>query len=311
MRLGQGLLWLGALPILLASLAGLLGGLHWLPALVPHFRPHLALLALGLLLLALLLRRRRAALLLALALAVNAWPVWTAVQARAVPEGGGAGIRVAVWNLYYQNHQAAALAPALLALEADILFLTEVSDLQAPLIRALEAAYPYRLLPEPAANWGDALFSRFPPLAEVQAEGPERTPLWRVELSLPGGSLTLLAGHPLPAVSDRGEAFQAEWYAAAEAALAAHPAGQPLVLLGDFNAAPWSPRLAGLLSAGDLRWVGDGLATWPAGRSRLAGLPIDHVLLSPEMTLLGFQVLALPASDHRALLADLRRPMQE
>jgi len=305
-----GLLWLGTLPVALGSLAALAGPLHWTPLLATHFRPHLAVAALGLLLFALLLRRRWSALALALCIAANAWPVAVAWQARAaVQEDSDARlVRVATWNLYYHNAQAPGLAPTLLQLDADLLVLSEVLPRHATLIEALAAAYPYHALPGAEGGQGEALFSRLPLGETLRRRATESASLWIVEVALPGGPATLLIGHPLPATSGRLDAVHAAWFDAAEQELAALPAGARALVIGDLNATPWSSRLARLLVAGNLRWTGDGLGTWPVNLPRWLSLPIDHILIPADFTVQEWETRALPGSDHRAVITLLRLP---
>jgi endonuclease/exonuclease/phosphatase (EEP) superfamily protein YafD len=305
-----GLLRLGSLPVVLGSVAALAGPLHWAPLLATHFRPHLAVAALGLLLFALLLRLRWSALTLALCLLASAWPVAVAWRAKApVQQDSDAPlVRVATWNLYYHNDRAPGLAPALLALDADILVLTEVLPRHAPLIQALAAAYPYRALPGAEGGQGEALFSRLPLGAALRRRASDSASLWIVEVALPGGPATLLIGHPLPATGGRLDGVHAAWFDTAEQELAALPAGARALVIGDLNATPWSPRLARLLAAGDLRWTGDGLGSWPVTLPRWLGLPIDHILIPAGVTVQSWEARALPGSDHRAVIALLRLP---
>ena len=305
-----GLLWLGTLPVALGSLAALAGPLHWAPLLATHFRPHLAIAALGLLVFALLLRLRWSAVALALCIAANAWPVAVAWQARAAVQQDSDAplVRVAAWNLYYHNEQAPGLAPTLLALDADLLVLSEVLPRHAPLMAALAAAYPYRALPGAEGGQGEALFSRLPLGETLRRRATESASLWIVEVALPGGPATLLIGHPLPATGGRLDGVHAAWFAAAEQELAALPAGARALVIGDLNATPWSSRLASLLATGDLRWTGDGQGTWPVNLPRWLSLPIDHILIPADFAVQAWETRALPGSDHRAVIALLRLP---
>jgi endonuclease/exonuclease/phosphatase family metal-dependent hydrolase len=71
----------------------------------------------------------------------------------------------------------------------------------------------------------------------------------------------------------------------------------PLVVLGDLNMGSW--RATG---ATGLRPLARG-ATYPAGRPRVQ---LDHVLGSAPLVPVRSEVMALPLSDHRALVADVR-----
>jgi endonuclease/exonuclease/phosphatase (EEP) superfamily protein YafD len=45
--------------------------------------------------------------------------------------------------------------------------------------------------------------------------------------------------------------------------------------------------------------------SWPSILPRQVGIPIDHVLASPELTLLSRDLIAVLGSDHRAVLTEI------
>ncbi len=309
----SGFLWLAALPVVLGSLAALGGPWHWSLLLATHFRPQMALAALLLGLFALPLRQHWTAAVLALCLLANGWPLATAWQAKAAihPAAVGQPLRVVAYNVYYGNDRIESLAPELLALDADLILLTEVLPRQAPLIEALTAAYPYHALPGAAGSQGEALFSRLPLGETVRRRATESASLWIVQAEFAGQPLELLLGHPLPATNGHLDEVHRRWFAAATEALAELPPDRLRLVMGDLNATPWSSRLAALLDAGALRWTGDGLGTWPSNLPRWLSLPIDQVLVSPGFAVTAARIVTWPGSDHRALVVDLRLPMQE
>lgn len=108
---------------------------------------------------------------------------------------------------------------------------------------------------------------------------PSRTPEWRRELDRLAG---LVADDP-----------------------------RPTVVVGDLNATcehrALQPVLRRVRSAA--AEVGRArTATWPAGRSHRLGVAIDHVLVSAAVGVGSVEILDVPGSDHRAVLARLRRP---
>ena len=77
----------------------------------------------------------------------------------------------------------------------------------------------------------------------------------------------------------------------------------PLVV-GDFNATPWSNAFAGPSSRGWRRATG--LApTWPVAWRGVMGIPIDHVLASSAWRVGGARVGPDIGSDHRPVMARL------
>lgn len=306
-------LWLAGVGLAGVSLAALAGPLHWSFLLLTHFRPWMAAAALPLALLALGLRQRWWVLALLLCLLANAWPLAVAWNARAPLDAGSDGqrIRVLAFNLYYGNDRLDEVRDRILASDADLVLLSEVLKRHAPLIEALAAAYPYHALPGSEGSQGEALFSRLPLGETVRRRATESASLWIVEAEAGGRPLELFLGHPLPAANDALDRIHRAWFDAAAAALDELPRGRALLVVGDLNATPWSPRLAGLMAKGDLSWTGDGLGTWPSRFPRWASLAIDQVLVSPGFAVIASRIETWPGSDHRALIVDLRLPMQE
>lgn len=87
--------------------------------------------------------------------------------------------------------------------------------------------------------------------------------------------------------------------------------GRPTILVGDFNAtldhSLLRSNIDGCTDAAAGR--GQGLvATWPSYFPRWFGVQIDHVFTSDGLLAGSLQVLDLPGSDHRALLARIILP---
>lgn len=82
----------------------------------------------------------------------------------------------------------------------------------------------------------------------------------------------------------------------------------PTVVVGDFNAAPWSNRMRWIHKRSGMQGIRRPIATWPA-KAGWAGVPIDHVLVKG-----GAQVVTVApwgaglGSDHRGLLARIALP---
>jgi endonuclease/exonuclease/phosphatase (EEP) superfamily protein YafD len=78
-----------------------------------------------------------------------------------------------------------------------------------------------------------------------------------------------------------------------------------IIMAGDFNATVDHAPLRST-SCVDGSVGSGGVGTWPAGLPPLLGSPIDHVFADPATwTPVASAVLALPASDHRAVLVRL------
>ena len=81
----------------------------------------------------------------------------------------------------------------------------------------------------------------------------------------------------------------------------------PLVAVGDFNSTAWSPYFSDLLNQTRLHdaRLGFGLQpTWPT-RQILLRIPIDHALVSEEVTVHDFRAGPDVGSDHFPVILDL------
>jgi endonuclease/exonuclease/phosphatase (EEP) superfamily protein YafD len=76
------------------------------------------------------------------------------------------------------------------------------------------------------------------------------------------------------------------------------------VLAGDFNTTPWAPGYRALLSTG-LDDDGRTRTSWPAFLP-FALIPIDHVLVSPQLQVISKRRGPRLGSDHYPIVVELR-----
>ena len=119
------------------------------------------------------------------------------------------------------------------------------------------------------------------------------------------GTFRLLATHLLCPCSPRGYRGQQRQIDDIIRIVGEGP--EPVLMIGDLNATPWSRPWARLVEATGLRGAPGLVATWPS-LLRPVGIPIDHVLGNG-----GIQVVEAWAgpdvgSDHRPLIAVVRLP---
>lgn len=271
------------------------------------FTPYAAVLAAAATLVALALRRRLAALVGALSLAVPVAVVVPRMRPDAPDPASGPVIRVLSANVLHGSVAPADLLALARAQRADVL---AVQELTPELDAVLRSAYPHRIAePRPAVE-GTGLYARLP---LDRAPSPAGTAFAQVAatIRLPGGTgARLLSVHPRAPV---GPAAIDGWRSDLRALPRAPRAGPPAILAGDFNATLDHRELRRILAtgyedAGDE--AGGGLRpTWPRGRTALPpSVTIDHILASARVRVRAYDVLELPRSDHRAVLAELQLP---
>jgi endonuclease/exonuclease/phosphatase (EEP) superfamily protein YafD len=146
------------------------------------------------------------------------------------------------------------------------------------------------------------------PQARVVVHRPTDDPrdaIFQVTIDLDGMPIHVLASHPVSPLTPT-RAAQRDRALERLASLARDLKG-PVVIMGDLNATPWSPRLQALVADAELidSQLGHGLQpSYPADRGRF-GLAIDHVLHTQELTAVDRELGPAFGSDHRMMHARL------
>gem|GEM_PF-3154221 len=245
-------------------------------------------------------------------------------------------VRLATYNIHWglgvDGVQSLERTAAVLReMDADIVVLNEVDvnwrrsgNMDQAAYLAAAAGYPYSYYSPALRTWasgglslsfyGNALLSRFP----VQQARTVRLPTSRGRE--PRAVLVarlVVDGRPLTVLGTHLGLNQVErlWQTARLKELAAAANG-PVVLLGDFNAHPWSPELkqltdgpAGLVDVHAAAGSGDGL-TFPA---HLPLARIDYAFVSQDLAprVLAVRAWTTGASDHLPVVVDLAWPAGE
>lgn len=271
-------------------------------------RPHLLALAAvgGAGLAGLGLRRTGLACLLAAALGGGLLILDYRARALLLSSAPGAGLTVLWFNLEKDNPvPPARLEAALRASGADVIVLAEALSAR-PVMPGLRAHYPYQAGCASARACELLILSRVPigePLLFDTFAGPDRFASF--EPQLPGaGRVRIVALHRIKPWYLGMTGMEQAWIGA----VLARAPQRPLIVMGDFNAAPWSRSLRSLEQTQGLRHPALPIATWPRELGGL-GLPIDHILLRgaavfQDISPWGEQL----GSNHRGLLARIALP---
>lgn len=292
---------------LAATLLALVAPLFWGFELLAHFRVQYVAAQLLLFVAIALLRRPRWCAALVVGMVVNAVPLGLYAPRLGVAKAaaaGGQALTVMAVNVEWRNKEVAPLLEIVRRELPDVVVAVEITPEWQERLRPLEALYPYRLAAPRADAFGLALYSRLP-LGAAQAIDLETTAAIDAEILTPAGPFRLLGVHLRPPTRPGWLAERNRQLAALEALRAAH-AG-PLVVVGDFNATPYSPYMSAWLRATGLRTTlagrGFGLS-WPTFLPVL-GIPIDHCAVSEEFTVIEHRRLEAFGSDHYPILARL------
>ncbi|HEX7080922.1 MAG TPA: endonuclease/exonuclease/phosphatase family protein [Gammaproteobacteria bacterium] len=303
------LLALAAAGLIAASAAALAAEAWWGFELLAHFRvQYLALQAP--LVLALLARRRLAWCAALGASAVpNALPVLPYLvhdaPAAEAARAADAPLELLEVNVQAGNRSYARLREIVMAESPDVLLVVELTQAWAEALRPLFRLYPHRVLRPAGGAFGVGLLSRYP-LEAAHAFELGSTHAVDARVLSPQGAFRLIGVHLRPPTAP-GWAAERERQLDALAALRAR-IHEPLVVAGDFNLTPYSPYFADWTAETGLRDArrafGLGLS-WPTFLPIL-GIPIDHCVVSKEVTVVGFKRLPAFGSDHYPILIELQ-----
>ncbi len=273
--------------------------------LLQSLRFHLVIAGLGLAVLTILSGARwrgLIVLLLVLASAAHgAMFVWdfytrrTPIAAEPVAE-----FRFLSFNVLHGNRRSAELVDAVLADPPDVMLVMETSGISAHMDR-LMAQFPYRVGCDNPQTCDISLYSRFP-ITDGQIT---RLPPFRFErmvtgrINVDGQDITIAGVHLSKPYFD-----QASWAELHTINRVLSDIEGPLVLAGDFNAAPWSEPLAMLGNRQELIPAPWPIATWPVRLGAL-GVPIDNAFTRGNARLLTLESGDSYGSNHRPLWADV------
>jgi endonuclease/exonuclease/phosphatase (EEP) superfamily protein YafD len=210
-------------------------------------------------------------------------------------------------NLYCECVDPERMIASLREANPDILLLMEYTpEWEGKFAETLWRDYPHRIgEPQPGA-FGICLASRLP-LEDATLQTPvEDNRAVRAILTVAGERITLLGVHPPPPVRpdmyDLWRASFAKWPQLLLPDKTAHT-----VIAGDLNSTPFAGAFARLCQESGLRDSARGhelTNTWfPLGS--LAGLPLDHILISEKLHAFEYLVGPPAGSDHRWIMARL------
>lgn len=292
----------------LLSLGALFSKHHMLFDLLSHYRVQYIVLLLPCFVMGMFFRKSKSVLIISLVLAIHGYVVtMTMLPVSAKPTPDYAELRVLNANLLLSNHEYQAQINQIIATDPDIIVFQEYTSVWHEALQTNLTLHPYRVTQPQEGVFGIALYSKFPiSSGGINEPLPQLQNVADVVINIGNQTIRVMGVHPPPPISnqlytDRNLLFQ---YVAS----AVKDNDEPLLVMGDFNATPWTAHFSDMLSVGQLRnaSAGHGLnPTWPANFAPL-WIPIDHVLVNDHIGVADFQSAKVNGSDHRHVWADIR-----
>lgn len=226
--------------------------------------------------------------------AIGVWPHVASLGAGTVgaPAAGEKVLRVAQFNTWYFNENIDAVGTEIERLDADIVTLAEFGPNKRPLLDRLKYKYPYQATCNRIDFCNLVVLSKHPfesDSARVEWEGP---PYISVRFGPELGRLTVFGVHTIRFPYSRAQFKQVRALARLLASLP-----EPRLVMGDFNATPFSRILATFAEESGLTRVTD-LPSWPA-ELELPQFAIDHIFIDEGMRTVSAESIGNPSgSDH-------------
>lgn len=227
-----------------------------------------------------------------------------AIRFREYPTVAVAGetLKIVHYNLFKDNRDPARTASWILAQDADILVLVETAGRSEAVLERLRPAYPYETRCRTESLCSAKIMSKQAPLPEDPAIRyiPGAGDLRCLQFKDSTGVYTLMGlqfPHPEPFAPQSSSRI----------ALAANARLFPsdsLIIVGDFNATPWSRAMKSLDASLDLERITLALPTWPGP---VPLLPIDHVYAGKSWRTVSIRRGPNLGSDHYPLVVELAR----
>ncbi|WP_345269027.1 endonuclease/exonuclease/phosphatase family protein [Nibrella viscosa] len=230
--------------------------------------------------------------------------VYPWVSGRQPAAAAPADVRVLHANVLFSRHNYQPIRQLIERENPDVFVLQEMTPAGIQAMQSLATRYPYRV-----SIWSKGpcylLVGSKTPFVADQASARQQRVI-HIQTRVKGQPVSLITVHPRTPVIP-------SWFRERNRQLAyvsqlARQQTKPTVLLGDFNVTMWSPVYKDYLDMPELTACRQGFGrqpTWPAFFPP-AYLPLDHAFVNSGFQTTRFRTLAVPESDHKALVADLR-----
>ena len=298
--------FIAAVGALAITLIGRLGAATWPFALATNFPVQLLIVGLVLMAVAVLLRGRITAVVAVICVVLNAIPVVSTLSRdRRAARAGAARITIGHLNAQTRPIDVPALGRYLMTEQPNIFVVLDPA--QADVSRLTSAAPGYTVYRTGSHVTTNPAFVRtvvlsHERLSRIRHPDDPDFGASAVDIEVDGSpGLSIVAfGTDSPTTSDRAAHRDQALHAAAKWSRA-HSGRR--VVMGDFNATPWSPTFRRLLHDGGLfdSLAGFGLqVSWPESNVALR-IPIDHAVLGPALAATDRGTGPSFASQHRSL----------
>ena len=304
--------------LLIINLFSSLGEYHFLFELLTHFRLQYLVLFLVSSLFFIIFFNKKWLLLSLFGLVFNAIPVLSIyMPAEVDTTGKNNEVSLLLTNVLSSNQSYAALLNIIELKQADIIVVLELSPQWANELKTIDKKYPYKKLIPRTDNFGIGLYSKYPlENITVMDFAHNGVPSITASIRFNKDYLNIIATHPIPPLEESlAEQQKMHLESLAHFTQSKRDLMLPidttlLLVAGDLNSTPWSPRYRKFMSGADLVNTRQGKGiypSWPAGGivGYLLQIPLDHVLVTENIHTQKFEKLDSINSDHFPIYVEL------
>ncbi len=219
-------------------------------------------------------------------------------------------IRVFQSNVLFDNQQYDRVISLVNKENPDIAVFVEFGEEWAKQFEFLKDDFPYFFIHHDNQEFGTAIYSKLP-LDNSTIEdlgGSRKTLVTNIEIS--GQFVSVVASHLNVPTSNWSYEMQKEQLLELADYLTKIP--HPILALGDWNITMWSPHYKQFIAKTKLKNARYGfglISSWPTYFPFLS-IPIDQLVISPEIKVLNIRTGSKVGSDHFPLITDLVIPHQ-
>jgi endonuclease/exonuclease/phosphatase (EEP) superfamily protein YafD len=223
---------------------------------------------------------------------------------------GGENLKLLVFNINLRNDYVEDVVEHIKHMDPDVFCLLETGlSWESIYDKNFKKEYGYKKSELRTDCFGVLFCSRLPVKdAKIIYFSESKVPSVSAKVLLKGREIQITAVHPLP--PSRQETFQDRNEFLQNAGELMKANGGLQVFTGDLNTTPWNWSFGKLLKTSGLKDSGRGLGfqpTWLVGSAFLR-MPIDHCLVSPEITVIKREIGPVLGSDHYPQYIELRIP---
>lgn len=318
--------------LVLATILSYFGNTAAFFDLISHFRIHYLLATIVLLPFAAVHPSKVPLAMILLATIVNAIEVLPWYIRPNTRQRTGATLSVTSINVQFNNHNVQKIIDFLTEKNSDVVFLQELNERWIKALRPLKKLYQHEFIEDPGNQFGIGIFSKYKmENCKVVEAGDFGDPSIMADVKVKTRIVRCVNIHPVPPLDTRMLKSRNKTFA--KAACIANSSLHPVIIGGDFNSTMWSTAYKRMIRRSGLKNSRKGfgiMGTWPFERPNHKNfrngdkkrgtdwipswmihghpikLPIDHILVSPEIIVKNMSAGPNIGSDHLPVTAELQ-----